>query len=83
MTRSVLQLMLYMQEHDRAYCSMCPQVKLAAVYLSMTLLSLIMVILLVRAVIASATWVALGRSLWLFPYLLSEVRGPDAPFYIW
>ena len=60
-----------------------PQVKLAAVYLSMTLLSLIMIILLVRAVIALATWVALGRSLWLFPYLLSEARKPLAALFPW
>jgi hypothetical protein len=55
------------------------QVKLAAVYMSMTLLSLIMVTLLVRALLALVTWVALGRSLWLFPYLLSEVRCPCQP----
>lgn len=49
-------------------------VKLAAVYLSMFLIVLILVTLVVRGIIALMTWVALGRSLWLFPHLLSEVR---------
>ena len=49
------------------------RVKLAAVYLSMTLLCLIMAVLIVRSLLALVTWVALGRCLWLFPYLLSEV----------
>lgn len=50
------------------------QVKLTAVYCSMTLICLIMGTLLVRGALGLVTWVVLGRSLWLFPYLLSEVR---------
>ena len=50
------------------------RVKLAAVYLSMTLLCLIFAVLLVRSLLALVTWVALGRCLWLFPFLLSEAR---------
>lgn len=53
------------------------RVKLAAVYLSMTLLCLIFGVLIVRSLLALVTWVALGRCLWLFPYLLSEV--PPSP----
>lgn len=53
---------------------LAPQpVKLAVVYLSMTLLILIMVVLVVRTIIAGVSWVALGRALWLFPHLLAEV----------
>ena len=56
------------------------RVKLAAVYLSMTLLCLIFAVLLVRSLLALVTWVALGRCLWLFPYLLSEVLPRPCPF---
>lgn len=55
------------------------QVKLAAVYCSMTLICLIMSTLLVRAALGLVTWVVLGRSLWLFPYLLSEVCCSQPP----
>ncbi len=48
-------------------------VKLAAVYVSMALIVVILLTLLVRGIVALVTWVALGRSLWLFPHLLSEV----------
>ncbi|KAK9839798.1 hypothetical protein WJX81_002420 [Elliptochloris bilobata] len=56
-------------------------VKLAAVYLSMTLLCLIFAVLLVRGLLALVTWVALGRCLWLFPFLLSEDKGIDQAFW--
>lgn len=59
------------------------RVKLAAVYLSMTLLCLIFAVLLVRSLLALVTWVALGRCLWLFPYLLSEVLPRPCPIYTW
>jgi len=55
-------------------CVPARRVKLAAVYLSMTLLCLIFAVLIVRGVLALVTWVALGRCLWLFPFLLSEAR---------
>ena len=42
----------------------------------MTLLCLIFAVLLVRSLLALVTWVALGRCLWLFPFLLSEARPP-------
>ena len=48
-------------------------IKLAVVYLSMFLIILIFAVLIVRSIIASITWVMLGRCLWLFPHLLSEV----------
>jgi hypothetical protein len=48
-------------------------VRLGVVYTSMALLSAILAIIVVRSIIAGVSWVALGRSLWLFPYLLSEV----------
>ena len=48
--------------------------KLAVVYTSAGLIIAIVVLIAVRSVLALATWGALGRSLWLFPHLLSEVR---------
>jgi hypothetical protein len=46
------------------------------VYTSKALLSALLAIVVVRSIIAGISWVAMGRSLWLFPYLLSEVRVP-------
>jgi len=60
-------------------CLPARRVKLAAVYLSMTLLCLIFAVLIVRGVLALVTWVALGRCLWLFPFLLSEARRGRPP----
>lgn len=52
---------------------LAPQpIKLAVVYLSMTLLILIAVVITVRTLIAAVSWIALGRALWLFPHLLAE-----------
>lgn len=57
---------------------LAPQpVKLAVVYTSMALLILIFSVITVRTVVASVTWLALGRTLWLFPYMLSEVSNPS------
>ncbi len=59
-------------------CCMFPlaphPVKLAAVYVSMTLIICILATLTVRSLLALSSWVLLGRSLWLFPHLLSDVR---------
>lgn len=53
---------------------LAPQpVKLAVVYVSMTLLILITLVIAVRTFIAAVSWIVLGRALWLFPYLLAEV----------
>ena len=61
-------------------CCMFPlaphPVKLAAVYCSMTLIICILCTLTVRSLLALSSWVLLGRSLWLFPHLLSDVRAP-------
>ena len=61
-------------------CCMFPlaphPVKLAAVYCSMTLIICILCTLTVRSLLALSSWVVLGRSLWLFPHLLSDVRAP-------
>ena len=43
------------------------------VYASMALIIAIVSLVSVRAVLALASWAAIGRSLWLFPHLLSEV----------
>ena len=54
---------------------LAPQpIKLAVVYTSMTLLIVLFTVISVRTVLAAVSWIALGRPLWLFPYLLSEVR---------
>lgn len=59
-------------------CTMFPlaprPIKLVALYVSMTLIVVIFSVLLVRGLVAMTTWIVLGRSLWIFPHLLSEVR---------
>ena len=50
------------------------KVKLVVVYLSMGVLMVLMGSLLLRGAIAGATWMAIGRSFWLLPNVLSEVR---------
>ena len=66
-------------------CCMFPlaphPVKLAAVYVSMTLIICILATLTVRSLLALSSWVLLGRSLWLFPHLLSDVRPRPSAFY--
>lgn len=66
-------------------CCMFPlaphPVKLGAVYISMTLIILILCTLLVRSLLALSTWIILGRSLWLFPHLLSDVSNRPASLY--
>jgi len=53
---------------------LAPQpIKLAVVYFSMALLIAIAVVMVVRTLLASVTWIAMGRALWLFPHLLSDV----------
>ena len=58
-------------------CTMFPlaprPIKLVALYVSMTLIIIIFSVLLIRGVVAMTTWILLGRSLWIFPHLLSEV----------
>ena len=57
---------------------LAPQpIKLAVVYTSMTLLIVFFTVISVRTVLAAISWIALGRPLWLFPYLLSEVSAYD------
>ena len=62
-------------------CTMFPlaprPIKLVALYMSMTLIIVIFSVLLVRGLVAMTTWILLGRSLWIFPHLLSEVQIPD------
>ena len=43
------------------------------VYASMALIIAIVSLITIRGILALASWAALGRSLWLFPHLLSEV----------
>ena len=53
---------------------LAPQpVKLGVVYLSMTLLIVIFTVIAIRSVIAAVTWISTGRTLWLFPNMLSDV----------
>ena len=58
-------------------CTMFPlaprPIKLVALYVSMTLIIIIFSVLLIRGLVAMTTWILLGRSLWIFPHLLSEV----------
>ena len=58
-------------------CTMFPlaprPIKLVALYMSMTLIIIIFSVLLIRGLVAMTTWILLGRSLWIFPHLLSEV----------
>ncbi len=49
------------------------KVKLAVVYMSMGILMTLMGALLLRGAVAGATWMAIGRSFWLLPNVLSEV----------
>ena len=44
------------------------------VYASMALIIAIIGIITVRGILALASWAAIGRTLWLFPHLLSEVQ---------
>ena len=59
-------------------CTMFPlaprPIKLVALYVSMTLIIIIFSVLLIRGLVAMTTWIPTGRSLWIFPNLLSEVR---------
>jgi len=61
---------------------LAPQpIKLAVVYFSMALLIAIAVVMVVRTLLASVTWIAMGRALWLFPHLLSDDKGLDEAFW--
>jgi translocation protein SEC62 len=46
--------------------------KIGVVYVSSTLLTLILGALLLRALVAAASWIGAGRTVWLLPNLLSE-----------
>ena len=50
------------------------QIKIVVVYLSMGLLVTLMGAILIRGAIAGVTWMAVGRSFWLLPNVLSEVE---------
>ena len=52
------------------------QVKIVVVYLSMGILMTLMGAILLRGAIAGVTWMAVGRSFWVLPNVLSEVQ-PD------
>ena len=62
-------------------CTMFPlaprPIKLVALYVSMTLIIVIFSVLIVRGLVAMTTWIPTGRSLWIFPNLLSEVCAPQ------
>lgn len=61
---------------------LAPQpIKLAVVYLSMALLIAIAIVILVRTLLASVTWITLGRALWLFPHLLADDKGLNEAFW--
>lgn len=57
------------------------KVKLVVVYLSMGVLMVLMGSLLLRGAIAGATWMAIGRSFWLLPNVLSEEVGFKDAFW--
>ena len=50
------------------------QIKIVVVYLSMGILVTLMGAILIRGGIAGVTWMAVGRSFWLLPNVLSEVQ---------
>lgn len=49
------------------------KLKIAVVYASLGLVSLLLGTILLRWVVAGATWFLAGRALWLLPNMLSEV----------
>jgi translocation protein SEC62 len=55
-------------------------VKLAVVYLSGALLTVMLGLIGVRAALAAATWAATGKTVWLFPNLLDDDKGFYAAF---
>lgn len=57
------------------------KVKLAVLYLSMGLLTVIMGALVLRAAVAGGTWMATGCSFWLLPNVLSEEVGFKDAFW--
>ena len=50
------------------------QVKIVVVYVSMGLLMTLLGAILLRGLVAAATWMAVGRSFWILPNVLSEVN---------
>ena len=54
------------------------QIKIVVVYLSMGILVTLIGAILIRGAIAGLTWMAVGRSFWLLPNVLSEVQS-DRP----
>ena len=66
-------------------CTMFPlaprPIKLVALYVSMTLIIIIFSVLIIRGLVAMTTWILLGRSLWIFPHLLSEVCTMSCTLY--
>jgi hypothetical protein len=48
--------------------------KVGVFYLSAGLLMFLLGMLLLRGVVAAVTWIASGRTLWLLPTILAEVR---------
>ncbi|KAK9806919.1 hypothetical protein WJX72_007432 [[Myrmecia] bisecta] len=57
------------------------KVKLGVVYCSASLLILIVSTIVVRALLAAVTWISLGKSLWIFPNLLSDEAGLTEAFW--
>ena len=49
------------------------KVKIVIVYLSMGILMSLLGAILARGLVAAATWMAVGRSFWILPNVLSEV----------
>mmetsp|Transcript_2710 Transcript_2710/g.8015 ORF Transcript_2710/g.8015 Transcript_2710/m.8015 type:complete len:447 (+) Transcript_2710:188-1528(+) len=57
------------------------KIKIAVVYISVTLLGVLFGLILLRAVVAGITWAAAGRCIWLLPNMLSETVGIDEAFW--
>ena len=57
----------------RKHCFVLLQIKIAVVYISLSLVALILGTIALRAVVAFVTYLLAGRTLWLLPNMLSEV----------
>lgn len=57
------------------------QIKIAVVYISLTIVALILGTIALRGGVAFVTWLLAGRALWLLPNMLSETVGLDQAFW--
>lgn len=58
-------------------------IKAAVFYLALTLLSVILLVLLTRLLLAAGSWVFTGHTLWLLPNVMQEVGGGGGVGWGW